>query len=90
MDAVDGVFYENVTAEEELIGAYQMFASDDGKKVLADILKYCYWGAQEPTAMDESDAKAILASQRVVWRIKAMLNAGVQENEENQGDDEDE
>ena len=81
MDAVDGVFYENVTAEEDLIGAYQMFNSEDGKKVLADILKYCYWGAQEPTVMDESDAKAILASQRVVWRIKAMLNAGVQETQ---------
>ncbi len=81
MDAVDGVFYENVTAEEDLIGAYQMFNSEDGKKVLTDILKYCYWGAQEPTVMDESDAKAILASQRVVWRIKAMLNAGVQETQ---------
>ena len=79
MDAVDRVFYDNVTADEDLIGAYKMFASDDGKKVLADILRYCCWGAQDATIMDDSDAKAILASQRIVWRIKAMLNAGVQE-----------
>ena len=87
MDAVDRVFYENVTADEDLIGAYQMFASDDGKKVLADILRYCGWGVQDPMSMDDSDAKAILASQRIVWRIKAMLNAKVQKT---QGDDEDE
>lgn len=82
MDAVDSVFYKETVADGALIGAYKFFESEDGKVVLDDLLKFCGWGAQDPTIMDESDAKSILASQRIVWRIKAMLNAEVQEQGE--------
>ena len=87
MDAVDDVFFKDATADEDLIGAYQIFDSKDGKMVLKDLLVQSRWGAQAPTLMDEGDAKSILASQRIVWRIKAMLNATVQET---QGDEENE
>lgn len=82
MDAVDSVFYKEAVADGNLIGAYKFFESDDGKKVLDDLLRYCGWGPQDPTTMGEDDAKSILAMQRIVWRIKAMLNAEVQETEE--------
>lgn len=81
MDAVDKVFYENVTADEKLIGAYQFFATESGRLVLEDMLKQCYWGAQDPTVLDDTDAKSILAAQRVVWRIKAMLNATIEQEQ---------
>ena len=82
MDAVDAVHYGDAVADGDLIGAYKIFESEDGKKVLKDLLVYCGWGAQDPTIMDESDAKSILAMQRIVWRIKGMLNAEVQEQGE--------
>lgn len=75
MDAVDKVFYKDAEASEELVGAYQMFDSADGKIVLQDMIRFCGWGAQDPTVMDEGDAKSVLAMQRYIWRIKAMLNA---------------
>jgi len=56
----------------------------DGKVVLEDLLRYCGWGPQDPTVMNGEDAKSILAMQRIVWRIKAMLNSTV---ETKQGDD---
>lgn len=75
MDVVDSVFYEDTEMDERLIDAYQMFNSSDGKIVLDDLLRYCGWGPQDPTSLDESDAKSVIAMQRIVWRIKAMLNA---------------
>ena len=75
MDVVDSVFYEDTEMPEALIGAYQFFNSEDGKIVLKDMLVQCSWGSQDPTIMDEQDAKAILATQRMMWRIKAALNA---------------
>jgi hypothetical protein len=75
MDAVDKVFYKDAEADDKLIGAYQMFDSVDGKTVLEDIMRFTSWGAQDPTVLDDSDAKSILAMQRVVWRIKGMLNS---------------
>ena len=82
MDAVDKVFYKEATADGDLIGAYKFFESEDGKRVLGDLLKYCGWGPQDPTVMGEDDAKSILAMQRIVWRIKAMLNAEIQKQGE--------
>ena len=87
MDAVDAVFYEETVAPQELISAYSIFTSDSGKVVLEDLLRFCGWGAQDPTLMDEGDAKSILATQRVLWRIKAMLNATPQPE---QGEDDNE
>jgi len=75
MDAVDSVFYQDVTAPENLINAYSFFNTEEGKLVLKDLQPFLGWGAQDPTIMGEEDAKSILAMQRVVWRIKAMLNA---------------
>ena len=86
MDAIDSVFYEEVEEDEKLVSAYAFFNSDEGKLVLKDLLKYCYWGAQDPTILEESDAKSVLATQRVLWRIKAMLNCKVsaQNGEDNE------
>jgi len=75
MDVVDKVFFEDTQADGNLIGAYQIFDSPDGKLVLKDLLVQCSWGAQDPTSMEEKDASSILATQRIMWRIKAMLNA---------------
>ena len=75
MDAVDEVFYKASEMDKDLIGAYQMFNSNDGKKVLEDLVRFCAWGAQDPTMLDDTDAKSVLAQQRVLWRIKGMLNS---------------
>ena len=75
MDAVDSVFYQDATAPENLIKAYSFFNTEDGKLILKDLQPFLGWGAQDPTIMGEDDAKSILAMQRIVWRIKAMLNA---------------
>ena len=75
MDSVDTVFYKDTEAPQELISAYEFFNSADGKLILADMIRFCGWGAQDPTAMGEQDAKSILAMQRYMWRVKAMLNA---------------
>lgn len=83
MDSIDAVFYKKAEAPERLISAYQFFNSDDGKVILEDLIRYCGWGPQDPTVMNGDDAKAILAMQRIVWRIKAMLNSIV---ETKQGD----
>lgn len=78
MDVVDKVFYKDAEADDTLIGAYQIFDSEDGKVVLEDIMRFTSWGAQDPTVLDELDAKSILAMQRIVWRIKGMLNSAPQ------------
>ena len=75
MDAVDAVFYEEAEASEELVGAYEIFNCADGKLVLNDMMRFCGWGPQDPTTMDEADAKSVIAMQRYMWRVKAMLNA---------------
>ncbi len=74
MDIVDKVFFEGAKVDERLAAAYKMFDSKDGELVLKDLMTFVGWGAQDPTIMEPEDAKAILASQRVLWRIKAMLN----------------
>lgn len=84
MDSIDIVFYKDAKMSEELITAYSIFDTDEGRMVLDDLLRYCGWGPQDPTTMDESDAKAILAAQRIVWRVKAALNAKPSGDEENE------
>ena len=85
MDTVDKVFFEGAKVDERLAGAYKMFNSKDGEIVLKDLMTFVGWGAQDPTIMFPEDAKAILASQRVLWRIKAMLNCETEKPE--QGDE---
>lgn len=75
MDAVDKVFYKDAEASEELVGAYEIFNGPDGELVLEDMMRFCSWGAQDSTIMDEQDAKSVLAMQRYIWRVKAMLNS---------------
>jgi hypothetical protein len=86
MDSIDAVFYKDAEMPEELITAYAFFNTDEGKIVLEDLLRYCGWGPQDPTSMNEQDAKSVLAAQRIVWRVKAALNAKPQ----TKGEDEDE
>ncbi len=87
MDSVDQTFYEGAQAPSDLIGAYLIFDTPDGRLVLNDLMIQCSWGAQDPTIMGDLDAKSILATQRIMWRIKGMLNSsplteqGVDENE---------
>ncbi len=85
MDLIDQVFYEGATCEEELARAYSMLDSKEGRMILKDLMVYTGWGAQDPTSLSGEDAKAVLTSQRVLWRIKAMLNCKPEKM--NEGDD---
>jgi hypothetical protein len=84
MDSVDKVFYDEVTVPSDVSSAYQIFNSKDGAVVLKDLTRILSWGAQDPLLMNDGDAKAILASQKALWRIKAMLNSKPERGEENE------
>ena len=73
MDILDEVKYTDQPVDLELSQSYRAIfnGSPESRRVLEDMMNQCLWGKY---SNDPELQREITISQKIMWRIKAMLN----------------